>query len=426
MSRREAAIALTRFGFGARPGDLDEVSHDPRGWLLAQLESSDLPEELEALPSTSDTAEVLREMRDQDDRSEMQKAARRHTASEVVARTRAMANSEGPFRERWVAHWSNHFTVGRKNRLTAAIGGAYEREAIRPHASTSFATLLRAVARHPAMLIYLDQATSIGPDSKAGQRRDRGLNENFARELLELHTMGVDGGYEQEDVRELARLLTGWSVDRQTGDFTFRRAAHDPGDKHILGKVYGTGQGSGERVLKDLAAHPSTARYVATRLARHFVADSPAEASVDALAEAFERSGGDLVETATALIDLEEAWVEGTKVKTPWDLVVHVLRLLPDTEDRQILASLRAFDQVPFAAPSPEGWSDRALDWVGGEALLRRIEWCEAAAGKFDGDALELADAVLGPLLSQQTRRAMRRSSTPHAVFLASPDFQRR
>ena len=428
MSRREAAIAWTRFGYGARPGDLDEVAHDPRGWLLAQLEDSRTPTELRGLRSTEGAARDLAMGRgDREERREMKSAVREQAFAEVAARARAAAESSAPFRERWVAHFSNHFTVGRKNQVVTALAGAYEREAIRPHALGRFADLLLATARHPAMLVYLDQAGSVGPRSRAGMRRDRGLNENYARELLELHTLGVDGGYDQGDVRELARLLTGWTVDRDTGRFIFRLQAHEPGSKTVLGTRYGEGETSGRRALRDLADHPATARHVARRLATHFLADQPNQASIDALARTFTRSSGDLRAVARTLIGLEEAWTAPTKVKTPWDFVVHALRLTPMTQDRSILRALKDFEQLPFTADSPEGWSDQAADWIGGDALLARITWCEAAGRALrDTDALALGEGILGPLLSRDTRRAMSRSSTPHAVLLASPDFQRR
>jgi uncharacterized protein (DUF1800 family) len=345
-----------------------------------------------------------------------------------------------PFRERLVAFWANHLTVSIARKEVVPLVGAFERDVVRPGIDGSFADLVVASARHPAMLAYLDNGRSIGPASVAGRKSGRGLNENYARELLELHTLGVDGGYTQAAVQGLAALLTGWTVDgagegpamypvgRDTDGFVFRPERHEPGPQSVLGRTYT----DAEAAIRDLAAHPSTARHVAVRLARHFVADDPPESSVTALEQAFRTSAGHLPTVHRALVSLEPAWTPLGKVKSPWDLVVSTQRAFgTEPSGDRMLESLKFLGQIPYDAPSPQGWPDRAEAWIGGGSMLTRIDWAGRVARKARGmglDAAALAEDVLGPVLDPQTRRAIARAPGQEALvmLIASPQFQRR
>lgn len=295
----ESAIAANRFGLGARPGDLSRIESNPRAWLLDQLQG------------------LRREQREEDGPApdiveKYGKTVREHFIAQASARYRNAAATDYPFHERLVHFWSNHFAVSADKQPVPAIAGLFENEAIRPNITGNFADLLLAVEQHPAMIIYLDNQRSVGPGSTLGHRANRGrnersvgLNENLAREILELHTLGVDGGYSQSDVTSLAKVITGWSIggasetgrfaEGDPGRFEFREIIHEPGPQTLLGKKYSqTGQQQGEAVLRDLAAHPSTARFLAGKLVRHFVADEPPAELVNTLATACEKSGGEL------------------------------------------------------------------------------------------------------------------------------------
>jgi uncharacterized protein (DUF1800 family) len=332
--------------------------------------------------------------------------------------------------------------------LVLGLAGTLEREAIRPHVLGNFADMLLAVEQHPAMLLYLDNQQSIGPNSQAAQvagrrGRDVGLNENLGREILELHTLGVDGQYTQADVRSLATLITGWSIGGEEGrlrggepgQFFFREAFHEPGAGVLLGKRYvEAGVKQGVEALRDLALHPHTARHLATRLARHFIADDPPAAAVDRVAEAYLGSGGDLPATCRALLASPEAWKEPlSKFKTPSDYVHSTWRALSlpvDGAQRE----LRVFDELgqrTFQPGSPAGWADRSPDWDGSAALMKRLEWAQRLSQKhgLQRNAQDLAGEMLGSTLSAETQRAISRAQDgPQALtlLLCSPEFMRR
>ena len=302
--------------------------------------------------------------------------ARTTFKSDSETRTLAAAGTDRPFLERLVQFWSNHFTVSIQRPVIIAAAVPYESEAIRPNALGHFRDMLLAVAQHPAMLLYLDNAVSVGPSSIAGRLKDKGLNENLAREIMELHTLGVDGGYTQTDVTEFAKILTGWSIERgedeNPGTFKYRPMIHEPGDKTLLGRRYrDEGMAEGLQALNDLASRPATARHIATKLARHFVSDSPPQSAVDRLAAVFTQTGGDLHAVSMALVDLPEAWTDPlAKVKTPNDLVISTYRTFGLTNAQfgdGAIAGLRLMGQVPFSAPSPAGWADTADSWVAPE-----------------------------------------------------------
>lgn len=445
MTARDAFIAVNRFGLGARRGELAEASGDPRGWVERQLSATiTTPKQLAALRSSRETIKELLEYRK--DKSEKDTAAKQDIrrkmrdgfVEEAGARTLAQIESRTPAVERLVAFWSNHFTVSARKPLLVGVVGPFEREAIRPHVTGRFADMLLAVLRHPAMLAYLDNAQSIGPNSKAGKRREKGLNENLAREVLELHTLGADGGYSQADVREFARMLTGWSIGRlnggDAGQFAFFAQAHDPGPKTLLGRRYEeAGVKEAVAALAALARHPATARHIAFKLARHFVADQPPPALVEKLARTFLDTDGDLRAVTVALLRAPEPWSEPlAKVKTPNEFVVSTLRATGfEGETKKLVAALRLLGQMPFSAPSPAGWPDEGSKWVSAEALLQRAEFA-MAVGRRIGGALA-ADALLDqsimPVASDATRLAVQRAPSrveALATLFACPEFQRR
>lgn len=409
--------ALNGFGLGARIGERQRV-REPRDWLLSQLEGE--PSVLAAPPGASpeQIAEAVRGMRALAGASqEARRAARQALVTVALAESRAALDarvaSERPFVERLSAFWSNHLCVSAGAKVVVApLAGSYEREAIRPHVLGRFEDLVLASARHPAMLLYLDNAQSVGPGStaaRAGARRGtaRGLNENYARELLELHTLGVDGGYDQRDVQALARMLTGWTIeglaDGQRGRlgalrrggrgrgaplaqpadsgsgarFVFREAFHEPGSKTLLGDTYGeAGETEAARAIRTLCRHPSTARFIASKLVTHFVADTPPPAAVDRLADVFRDTGGDLLAVSRALVALPEAW-DGSarKFRSPQDWLVAALRALgSDEAGERTVALLRQLRQPLWAPQSPKGFGDAVADWADPDALLNRAE----------------------------------------------------
>lgn len=446
-------IAVNRFGLGARPGDLAGVSGDPKGWLNAQLDATaPTPAAFSELRPGREHAAALigyfisrRQQRQSGgEASDPVKTFRESFIpvyqSEAAARVRAAVESEASFRERLVHFWSNHFTVSIEKRPIIALAGAFEREAIRPHVTGKFLDMLQAVETHPAMLTYLDNLQSIGPNSAIGRNGRRGLNENLAREILELHTLGVDGGYDQSDVTSFAKVITGWTVangNRITGEpgtFRFVEPMHEPGAQTVVGKRYAEdGVEQGRAVLRDLARHPSTARFLATKLVRHFVSDDPAPADIDRLATTYLETDGDLAAVTRALVDLDTAWVDPEpKLKSPNDLVISGFRATMEVPSNQriLLGSFVVLQQQIWAAPSPAGWPDTAEHWASPDAVARRIEWATLLSERVPSrDPLQLADGVLGPALDDHTRLAIDRAASAKqglALLLASPEFQRR
>lgn len=463
----DTAIAVNRFGLGARPGDLEHADADPKRWLLQQLAGpSRRPGELAGLPDASSVFVEVQTLRRQrrarrlesaDDSAadfveDFGRVVRRHYLQQARARYRHAATTALPFYERLVHFWSNHFAVSADKPPLPALAGLFENEAIRPNVAGNFSDLLLAAEKHPAMIVYLDNQRSVGAGSTLGKRANRrrgrqriGLNENLAREILELHTMGVAGGYSQDDVTAFASVLTGWSVgganergrfaEGDPGRFEFRDNVHEPGAQQILGRTYSQpGVEQGEAVLRDLALHPSTAQFVATKLARHFVADDPPTSLVERLRDAYLRSDAELTVVYRELIEAGEPWRHPlAKYKTPHDFVVSTLRAFDQVPDdgRFIVAALDLMGQAPFRPGSPQGWPDTADQWGGADALYKRVEWSSGVA-RFVGsrkDPTALADAVLGPVLTPVTRQAVARAESIEqgtTLFLASPDFQRR
>ena len=485
----QAIIAASRFGYGAGPDGTAAIGGDPRGWLKGQLGHPQTPASFAGLPHSADLVVTTQQLQQQrrlakaggeaphptraarldpspmgadarggptdmttDMGSDMamaapqngaarfpeQKLLREAVLAEAAAKLDAVTGSPTPFVERLVSFWANHFTVSGIRPVVRPLAGSFEREAIRPHVAGRFEDMVLAVVQHPAMGLYLDNWVSVGPESRVGLRGKRGLNENLGRELLELHTLGVDGGYSEQDVRALARILTGWSIGGQRaaepGHFRFVPEIHEPGEKIFLGRTYGDGgMDEGLAAIRVISRHPSTARHVARQLAVHFIADQPPQAAVDRLAQVFLQTGGDLQVLSAALVDQPEAWsCYQQKIKSPFDLVASALRATgrpPPPEQ-----AVRTFDRLGqglHMAPSPAGWPDDAAGWIGPEAVLRRVEWAQAYADQVGNelDPVALTDAVLGDTIAPDQRKAIARAEsrpTALAMLFASPAFQRR
>jgi uncharacterized protein (DUF1800 family) len=466
------AIAANRFGLGAKPGDLALIGADARGWLEAQLhgpvpslpvaglrasadilgDAADIRQQLQsqrrataaataAAPAPSETlAFVMR----------LPQLFRPIYIAEVQARLRNAVATERPWIERLVYFWSNHFAVSIDKLAVLGLAGTLEREAIRPQLLGNFRELLLAVEQHPAMLLYLDNQRSVGPNSALAQRAARrertlGLNENLAREILELHTLGVDAGYTQADVTSFAKVLTGWSLGGgdgagpmqagASGHFLFRPLLHEPGAQTVFQRRYEqSDQAQGRAVLIDLALAGPTARHIATKLARHFIADEPPPAAVARIATAFERSGGDLPQVYRALIGCEEAWrTPLAKYKTPQDYLLSVYRglQLPVADAPRSIAAFDVLGQRQFAPGSPAGWPDRSDDWDGASALMKRIEFADSVAQRLGGTRAvnELGPQLLGATYSDETRSALMHAANDAqalTLLLTAPEFMRR
>lgn len=528
-----AATATNRFGLGARVGEIDRAAANPRKWLLAQLEPSakkiaafdGLPSSTEiraahwhrygeASPTLNRKLEAAQASGDAAAIEAASKNVQRMLGGYVTwaaqiahtefgARTRHALATDRPFEERLVRFWSNHLVVPTAKVPATILVGAYEREVIRPHVTGRFSDMLMASAKHAAMLTFLDNDTSVGPNSPFGRERNMGLNENLGREVLELHTMGVEGGYGQADVIALAKALTGWStapailrantvyasailLPQRAPDgpyaFAFYPDWHEPGPVTMLGKQYAdTGVRQAEAMLIDLARHPSTARFLATKFARHFVSDDPPESLIKRLAGVYLANDTSIGEMARALVESRDAWQpKKLKLKQPEDFVLSALRAvnaevgvlqpypayrfdsyrpprgarLPAAaggpansmdmaegaaaptskiiEPSVLYEELGKMGQKPFGAPGPQGWYDRLSDWSGAASIVKRIEWSHALAVRHAAtlpDGPLLLESILGKSASEELRRSVARAATREqavTLILASAEFQRR
>jgi uncharacterized protein (DUF1800 family) len=477
--RTEATFALHRFGFGPRAGAVDKMVADPRGALLAELEqpgagliaNGDLLTSAEAAEAGRDFRMVRKAARLAERvQGEANQAAARAKPpgpggqmadpaqpaaavrdpgpqipqaiflDEAKARLAAAQEAEIGFVERLAWFWSNHFCVSAaKGGGVLQVAGAYEREAIRPHVLGRFADMLLAVETHPAMLLYLDNARSIGPHSPAGQTGGKGLNENLAREILELHTLGVRTGYTQADVTRFANVITGWSIVPprpelpRAGEFTFDPRRHEPAAQQVIGRNYpNTGFEQGRAVLMTLARHPATARHVASKLARHFVADDPPAALVDKLGKRFLDTQGNLKELARTLVTAPESWAAAPrKLKRPGEWMIGMLRAAGTAapDPRPLLQAQNLLGEPLWRPPAPNGFADKDAAWIDG--LAQRLDIATQLARRVGGnlDPKAVLDLSVGPLASAETRQTVSRAeSRPQALALLfmTPEFQRR
>ena len=426
-----SAQALIRFGLGRRGSEAPPA--DPRQWLAGQIRSPD-PARFAGLPTTAQGLLAWRRDREAKPLPQQSETAQLYRL-EANAQLMEAVETVAPYRERLVRFWSNHFTVSRRRGEVAGIAGAFVREAIRPHVTGRFHDMLVAVMQHPAMLIYLDNPRSAGPHSELGTRRHLGLNENLARESLELHTVSPAAGYTQADVTSYAAVLTGWSLDMAADSpgFMFRPNMHEPGPKALLGESFPEGEQGGLDALAFLAAHPATHRHLATKLVRHFVADDPPPAAVTRIEAVLRDTGGDLGAASLELIALPDAWRPLAKLRSPEDYMLAVLRAtdLPDGNRPNPLGIAYGLGQAPWAAEFPIGWPDTAAEWAGPEMMMRRIDWAYSFSGRAQQAVApeQVADAALGPLLRPATLQAIQHAGSRRdalTLLFSAPEFQRR
>jgi uncharacterized protein (DUF1800 family) len=470
--KAQAAFALHRFGFGPRPGDIARIASDPHGALLAELkpgagqindpellsggaaaraafefrqERKEAREEKQQEQKMANGANAMAPNMDQQPPAQMRQGGmiplpQQIYLAEAKARYDAALNADIGLIERLVWFWSNHFCISADKGPTRPLCGAYEREAIRPHVLGKFSDMLLAVETHPAMLLYLDNARSIGPDSFAGIRRGKGLNENLAREIMELHTLGVRTGYTQTDVTNFAKVITGWTIrpprrdPEHGGEFWFNERMHEPGAQTVIGKSYPEdGFEQGRRVLEDLAHHPATAKHIATKLARHFVADEPPPALVERLSKRFRDTGGDLMQVTKTLVTAPEAWqTPREKLKKPSEWTMAAMRAsgLAVKDVRRVVNAQNLLGEPLWRPSAPKGFSDDSAAWLDG--MAERLDIANQVGrivGNNGQEPDEMVDAALGPLASRDTRETVKRAaSRPQALalLLMAPEFQKR
>jgi uncharacterized protein (DUF1800 family) len=490
-------VAFNRFGLGARPGDLARIAGDPRGALLQEMQGAKITVIENPDLKNSPALMQLFYMDQQERRMERERVAQVNAnqqvnakqppaqldpspappqmmagpqmaqqqgaapapvkppeppkqkpnpeqlalQAETMARLRKQMAAPIGFVERLVSFWSNHFAISvAKGGPMAALAGAYEREAIRPHVLGRFSTMLREVAQHPAMILYLDNQRSVGPNARAGQFAGRGLNENLAREILELHTLGV-GAYGQGDVGALARIITGWSLGEaetengEPGAFVFKANWHEPGPQTLLGKVYDQpGRAQGEAALADLARHPATAKHLATKLVRHFIADQPPEDLVTALAQTYLKTDGDLAAVSAALVRDDRAWrAPLTKIRTPNEFMAAMARASQWAPENPGLLNqgYHVLGAPLWRPPSPNGFSDATDVWASPAGMKARLDvaWRWAQKARDFGPPMDALRNIFGEAASSETRQAVERAESPQQAFallFLSPEFQRR
>ena len=447
----EGAIAVTRFGLGASKNEIEIASHLPKAWLLEQLTARGTKNiAFDGLASSSNAYRVAKAYRRErkamigDDKAVASKKYGKTVRSIFQAKTQARAvyaaQTETPFHERLTRFWSNHFSVSARSRNTRLLAGAYEREAIRPHILGGFSDLASEAIFHPAMLVFLDNVSSIGPGSRAGQKRDKGLNEHLAREVLELHTVTPAASYSQSDVTEFAKALTGWTIGRKDSDgkmigkTVFSRRKHEPGVRLVLGQKYSAqGKNQARSILKNICMRPETAENIARKLAQHFVSDTPPSELVAELKGSFLNTQGNLTALYKTLVHSPYCWTESAqKVKTPEELLTSTARMigLENTFPRRARDSYDSLAHPPFGAPTPEGWPDTAESWIGPDSMMKRIEWANELASRLPSlDSRAFLQSALGERTFQATLEAVSRAESSKQAFilaLMSPEFQQR
>ncbi|CAM3426070.1 DUF1800 domain-containing protein [Parendozoicomonas haliclonae] len=441
MASSQHFIAWNRFGYGPDPSGLNTLGEDPIQFLRNQLENPRPPSLLASKTGIKKAENYLNHIKEFGAGSD--EVGKRRLKLEygrfVRDLSEARIKSDQPLIERLIAFWSNHFTVSVTNK-TYLLGllRDYQYTAIRSHVTGNFVDMLIAVAQHPAMLSYLDNINSFGPNSRAGKLTGRGLNENLAREILELHTMSVDGGYSQNDVLEFAKIITGWSLTtrqkQQIMEFDFHNFRHEPGPKKFLGRtIQEGGINEGLTALRMLAEHPATARHLATKMAIHFVSDDPPESLIRKLEDAYLQSGGNLKAMTLALIEAEESWEEPlAKVKSTPEFVLSAYRATGyKPSQREILSAFKALDYRPFRAGSPKGFPDQSENWATPTTIMKRMEWAMELSGRLSitTNPYNQAKELLGSTMEDATKfviRGAESGSQGIALMLMSPEFQKR
>lgn len=437
----QAYHAASRFGLGLSLKEKEAIGSAPLDWVMKQTSGNANSNKLTSLAKEGKAmfASTFPPPETPEAKKEYRKLAQKHYVTYVNARFEHQTHSTTPFIERLVNFWSNHFALSiDKTPMITPLAIAFEVEAIRPHILGNFTDMLLASSRHPAMLLYLDNARSTGPDSMAGTRRNIGLNENLAREILELHTLGVNGGYSQDDVIALARIITGWSLAHEQKnvipEFAFNKRTHEPGPKTLLGRTFNTqGEQDGIDALTFIANHPATARFIATKLATHFISDNPSPESIHFLTQAFTASKGNLLTVSKALITLEECWnTPLNKIKTPYDFLLSTAKVINLPQTPLFLPeTLKLLVQQLYRPGSPAGFSDMADDWIGPDAIIKRIQIATKITASLPEqiDPIVLSKALFGSLMSTKSYFAISNAPSREeavAALLVSPEFQKR
>lgn len=476
LSVSKSDIASMRFGYGI---DIIRPNPKTKSDLLNHIKNPDrIPPAVADRPSVAERVETRKKLSTSYPKNptakQKQSAGKKgrtyinnQLRIDAHARVVSAVESTTPFFERLVFFWADHFSVSSKNSSVATVALDFENTAIRPHADGTFRDMLHAVIAHPAMLMFLDNHVSVGYNSKYITHRKKvgkplgkfkGLNENLGRELLELHTLGVNGGYTQADVTNAGQLLSGWTVDNKTMQFKFRPEFAEPATTTILGKTYGgttPDKAHMDKLLDDLSIHPSTAQFVCTKLARHFISDNPPKQAVDKLVATFLKTGGNLPAVYKTLLDLPQVWdTFGQKTKRPFDHIVSGVKalgidpkhLMP-TPNKQgqvkqnpfSAGAMPALNQILFHVPGPNGWSDMSHAWVTPQGMTFRLKWAMRTArlatskrGHIfrDKDRLNTAfTACLGQTPDKMTKILVTGAPTRRdglVLALTSPTFTRR
>ena len=449
-TEQQAAHVLNRLGYGPRPGDIDLVAGmGVRRYIDSQLEPAALPlpaalqARLDALdtvnrPAGAVLGDYVAARKEARDETEESKAKRRQVGEHIsreTAEARLLRALDSPrqLEEVMVDFWFNHFNVYSGKGDDRALIAGYERDAIRPYALGNFRDLLGATAKHPAMLYYLDNVQSSAPNPNA-KGKAGGLNENYARELMELHTLGVDAGYSQQDVTELARMLTGWTFEQRrliqdNETFRFDARRHDKGAKTWLGQAIApAGQQEGEQALDVLAVHPATAHHISYQLAQYFVQDAPPPALVERMARSWQDSHGDIRTVLRTMFYSHEFMAPSAmngKFKTPYRYVLSAARAsaAPDEKLQPLLSAMNQLGMPLYGCQTPDGYKNTEAAWLNPDALSRRIAFASSlAGGKLNPTLL---DATLGSTVSARTRDIVAANPAPlrAAMLLGSPDF---
>jgi uncharacterized protein (DUF1800 family) len=438
-------IAFQRFGLGAKPGGATRVTNG-----LAALKAEI------ATPKITDigVSGLLTYEKACSDSQRGFDRAEKIRQAEVNARIDKQMKVEIGFVERLVMFWANHFSMTvNKSETVRGTRGQWERDVVRKNVLGKFGAMLLGTFQHPAMIGYLDNEDSIGPNSPIGIDWQVGLNENLARETMELHTLGSGGGYTETDVTAFAKILTGWSYVRgweadgrdnggnakNRGQFIYRANWHEPGVTTLMGKDYPASQQEQARLaLADFAAHPATAEHIAFKLVRHFITDEPTPAMVDPLKQKFLQTGGDLKAVSLALLDLPESWSTPlTKIRTPYEMSIATYRALgkryKNNETWALSEPLYALNNMVWESPSPEGYSDETLTWLNPDASRIRIDLAQFSSWEFAPksklNVVALANGMFGAALSSDTRTRLASADGPNdalTILFSCPEFQRR
>lgn len=453
-----AYIAVNRFGYGARDNELAQAKENPLKWLQSSLKTpvfnDDLPNSEDILRQYAFYIQQKKKAKQENkviDNSittpdmKTKYHARNALLSLSSDTVKQAINSTQSVSWRLLDFFSNHFSVTAKGRLMTGLAGTLERESIAPNLLGQFEDLLLAVEQHPAMLIYLNNERSFGANSalntkrkKGKTQKKKGLNENLAREILELHTLGVNGPYQQNDVTELANAITGWSVinfKKEHGSgFTFRQSGHEPGERTLLGKKYkNNGLLQGQQILKDLAINPATAKYLCYKLAHHFVSEKPPKSLLLKMEATWKITNGNIKQVMLTLFEAQESWFDSPqKFKTPREFVISTHRALGTTKinDKALFNALSVLGQQPFNAGSPAGYSDKKTDWLGGSALMARIDWTTKISSYRNRiNAEKTMELALDEGVGEHTYKAVIRAESRQqalTLLVMSPEFQRR